>query len=40
MPIQFNAQDLAQQKRVRAVFDAQERLNPAKVFPLVDRPAA
>jgi len=37
---QFNAADLAQQMRVRAVFDPAWRLNPAKVFPLDGRVAA
>jgi glycolate oxidase len=37
MPHQFNAEDLAQQMRVRAVFDPDWRLNPAKVFPLEGR---
>jgi glycolate oxidase len=37
---QFNAADLAQQMRVRAVFDPDWRLNPAKVFPLKGRIAA
>ena len=37
---QFNAADLAQQMRVRAVFDPAWRLNPAKVFPLGGRVAA
>ncbi len=40
MPCQFNAEDLAQQMRVRAVFDPEWRLNPAKVFPLTGRIAA
>jgi glycolate oxidase len=40
MPIQFTPIDIDQQKRVRAVFDGAERLNPAKVFPLVERSAA
>ncbi len=40
MPHQFTAADLAQQMRVRAVFDPDWRLNPAKVFPLVGRIAA
>ena len=39
MTHQFNAQDLAQQMRVRAVFDPDWRLNPAKVFPLEGRAA-
>ena len=37
---QFSAADLAQQMRVRAVFDPDWRLNPAKVFPLKGRIAA
>jgi glycolate oxidase len=37
---QFNRADLAQQLRVRAVFDPAWRLNPAKVFPLAGRDAA
>jgi glycolate oxidase len=36
MPRQFNPIELAQQKRVRAVFDPDGRLNPAKVFPLAE----
>ncbi|THD48729.1 MAG: FAD-binding protein [Bradyrhizobium sp.] len=36
---QFSAQELAQQMRVRAAFDPQWRLNPAKVFPLDGRAA-
>jgi glycolate oxidase len=34
---QFNSEDLAQQMRVRAAFDAEWILNPAKVFPLEGR---
>ena len=34
---QFSQADLAQQMRVRAVFDPDWRLNPAKVFPLAGR---
>ena len=34
MPSQFTPTELAQQMRVRCVFDPQRRLNPAKVFPL------
>jgi glycolate oxidase len=34
---QFSQADLAQQMRVRAVFDPDWRLNPAKVFPLDGR---
>ncbi len=37
MPVQFSAADLAQQMRVRAVFDPGWLLNPAKVFPLEGR---
>lgn len=37
MTTQFNAIDLGQQMRVRAVFDPQWLLNPAKVFPLEGR---
>ena len=33
MTSQFTPQELAQQKRVRAVFDPEGRFNPAKVFP-------
>jgi glycolate dehydrogenase FAD-linked subunit len=36
MPRQFSPPELAQQKRVRAVFDPDGRLNPAKVFPLAE----
>ena len=34
MPSQFNAVDLAQQMRIKSVFDPAWLLNPAKVFPL------
>jgi glycolate oxidase len=37
MSKQFSAAELAQQKRVRAVFDPDGRFNPAKVFPLEER---
>jgi glycolate oxidase len=37
MRVQFNDVDLAQQMRVRAVFDRNWTLNPAKVFPLDGR---
>jgi glycolate oxidase len=40
MPYQFSPVDLAQQMRVRAVFDPAWLLNPAKVFPLEGRVAA
>ena len=39
MRFQFNEADLAQQMRVRSVFDRQWLLNPAKVFPLDGRTA-
>jgi glycolate oxidase len=39
MTCQFNGVDLAQQMRVRGVFDPLWLLNPAKVFPLEGRPA-
>ena len=37
MRYQFSEVDLAQQMRVRAAFDPQWLLNPAKVFPLESR---
>jgi glycolate oxidase len=40
MRCQFTDVDLAQQMRVRAVFDKDWLLNPAKVFPLDGRLAA
>lgn len=40
MPTQFNEADLAQQMRVRGVFDPLWLLNPAKVFPLEGRVTA
>ena len=40
MPCQFNETDLAQQMRVRAVFDRDWLMNPAKVFPLEGRVVA
>ena len=39
MCAQYTAPELAQQKRVRAVFDPDARFNPAKVFPLTERAA-
>ena len=39
MTSQFTPAELAQQKRVRAVFDPRRPLNPAKVFPLEERAA-
>jgi glycolate oxidase len=35
MPVQFNAVELEQQRRVKAAFDPGWLLNPAKVFPLL-----
>ena len=40
MPYQFSPVDLAQQMRVKDVFDPRWLLNPAKVFPLEARAAA
>jgi glycolate oxidase len=40
MPVQFNKADLAQQMRIKTVFDPKWLLNPAKVFPLAGREAA
>jgi glycolate oxidase len=40
MSVQYDPPDLAQQMRVRAVFDPAWLLNPAKVFPLDGRVAA
>ena len=40
MTVQFAPEDLAQQMRVRGVFDPAWLLNPAKVFPLEGRLAA
>jgi glycolate oxidase len=40
MTHQFGKADLDQQMRVRAAFDADWLMNPAKVFPLEDRPAS
>jgi glycolate oxidase len=37
MPLQFSPADLAQQMRVKSVFDPGWLLNPAKVFPLEGR---
>ena len=39
MPVQFNAVDMAQQMRIKTVFDPDWLLNPAKVFPLEGREA-
>jgi glycolate oxidase len=39
MSKQFTPEEIAQQKRVRAVFDPEGRFNPAKVFPLEGRAA-
>ncbi|ACL59449.1 FAD-linked oxidase C-terminal domain-containing protein [Methylobacterium nodulans] len=40
MNVQYTPEDLAQQMRVRAVFDPSWLMNPAKVFPLEGRIAA
>ena len=40
MPVQFNSTDLAQQMRIKTVFDPDWLLNPAKVFPLEGREVA
>jgi glycolate oxidase len=37
MPVMFNALDLDQQMRVKCAFDAQNLLNPGKVFPQLRR---
>jgi len=34
MPVQFNATELDQQRRIKSAFDPEWLLNPAKVFPL------
>ena len=34
MPVQFSKADLAQQMRIKTVFDPDWLLNPSKVFPL------
>jgi glycolate oxidase len=39
MPVQFQAHELEQQRRIKSAFDPDWLLNPAKVFPLVDQPA-
>jgi glycolate oxidase len=39
MPVQFTRTDLAQQMRIKTVFDPKWLLNPAKVFPLTGREA-
>ena len=36
MNVQFNANDLEAQMRLKDVFDPKWLLNPAKVFPLAD----
>ena len=40
MPVQFTAVELEQQRRIKSAFDPDWLLNPSKVFPLVDAPAA
>jgi glycolate oxidase len=42
MPVQFNAEELEQQRRIKTAFDPAWLLNPNKVFPLAassERPA-
>jgi glycolate oxidase len=38
MTVQFSAEDLDQQMRVKTAFDPEWLMNPAKVFPLAGRP--
>ncbi|BCW88093.1 putative FAD-linked oxidoreductase [Alphaproteobacteria bacterium SO-S41] len=37
MPVMFDAEDLAQQQRLKCAFDPTSRLNPGKVFPTLHR---
>ena len=37
MPVQFTDSDLAQQMRIKTIFDPKWLLNPGKVFPLDKR---
>ena len=37
MEVQFNAEDLKQQQRVKCAFDDKSLLNPGKVFPTLHR---
>ena len=36
MPVQFTAQELEQQRRIKSAFDPGWLLNPSKVFPLLE----
>jgi glycolate oxidase len=36
MPVQFDAHELQQQRRIKSAFDPDWLLNPSKVFPLLD----
>jgi glycolate oxidase len=38
--VQFTDIELDQQRRIKSAFDPDWLLNPSKVFPLVDAPAA
>ncbi len=40
MPVQFTDTELDQQRRIKTAFDPDWLLNPSKVFPLVEPPAA
>ncbi len=40
MPVQFTEIELNQQRRIKSAFDPEWLLNPSKVFPLLDPPAA
>jgi glycolate oxidase len=40
MPVQFDAHELEQQRRIKSAFDPGWLLNPSKVFPLPPEPAA
>ncbi len=40
MPVQFNAAELDQQRRIKSAFDPAWLLNPSKVFPLDSLPVA
>ncbi len=36
MPVQFEAHELEQQRRIKSAFDPDWLLNPSKVFPLTE----
>ena len=40
MGVQFSEIELDQQRRIKSAFDPDWLLNPSKVFPLIDAPAA